>query len=712
MSNTLKLLHDLRRRRVFRLAGLYIVGAWIVIEVSSVFFPAWGIPDTALRYLFIAAALLFPVALVFSWIFDITGDGIVRTKAAVPGEEVDLALRRSDYTILAALAFVGVAVLAGSFQKIAEEVESTPLLDAVIERVENSIAVLPFSNLDTNPDTGYFSDGVTEEILHRLSATRALHVFGSTSSFAFRNSEESPAQISEQLGVEYLLHGSIRRDDNFVRITARLLDRQGLQIWSQSFDRKLEAIFVIQSEIASAVASQIVKEIVSTHGASSARATQNMEAYNLYLVGRAHTKARSEDWHAKSEEAFRGSIELDSDFAAAYAGLAYSLFIMRGYEEARWEEAIWSARKSIELDPNGAEGYAILGIIQANSGPEEYPNGVQNLQRAIELDPALSIAYNWLALTLQAVGRIEEGESIMEQGLAIDPLNPPIVANMASKYSNRGDFDRAERMVLRLTQLPEPPRLTDGTLFEIYFEWGRYADALAWYSGPFSAPAYEALGLTERVDEMLEAYAQEDPIGVMELELVALHSRGRHKEAWHNLDIFIQKYVDGYENVDPDYLGRALISQVLAGEYDTAISIFRSQTNEIPAVLVEEMFGRHGVDTQNALAFAYMKTGNSAKAREMLEYRHDKVLRLGHSTQPALLETLSLSQVLQGKDDDAYETLAKAVDNGWANYYRAIHDPRWGDTLTKPRFIELLRRVQDNLATQREIVMRRESGET
>ena len=101
---------------------------------------------------------------------------------------------------------------------------------------------------------GYFSDGVTEEILHRLSATRALHVFGSTSSFAFRNSEDSPARISEALGVEYLLHGSIRRDNNYVRITARLLDQQGLQVWSQSFDRKLEAIFVIQSEIASAVA--------------------------------------------------------------------------------------------------------------------------------------------------------------------------------------------------------------------------------------------------------------------------------------------------------------------------------------------------------------------------------------------------------------------------------------------------------------------------
>ena len=236
----MKLLHDLRRRRVFRLAGPYIVGAWIVIEVSSVFFPAWGIPDTALRFLFIAAALLFPVALVVSWVFDITSEGIVRTKAAVPGEDIDLALQRSDYVILAALAIVGLAVLGGSFQKIAEEIEPNPALDAAVHRVENSIPVLPFANLDTSPDTGYFSDGVTEEILHRLSATRALHVFGSTSSFAFRNSEDSPAQISEILGVEYLLHGSIRRDNNVVRITARLLDQNGLQVWSQTFDRKLE----------------------------------------------------------------------------------------------------------------------------------------------------------------------------------------------------------------------------------------------------------------------------------------------------------------------------------------------------------------------------------------------------------------------------------------------------------------------------------------
>ncbi len=196
----MKLLQELRRRRVFRLAGLYIVGAWVVIEVSSVFFPAWGIPDTALRYLFIAATVLFPVALVFAWVFDITPHGIVRTEPLDSTDNVDLSLRRSDYAILIALLTIGVVVLYSSFGKIQEEIGDSV---QALERRANSIAVLPFANLDTNPDTGYFSDGVTEEILHRLSTLGVVHVLASTSSFAFRDSDRSPAQISEALGVSY-----------------------------------------------------------------------------------------------------------------------------------------------------------------------------------------------------------------------------------------------------------------------------------------------------------------------------------------------------------------------------------------------------------------------------------------------------------------------------------------------------------------------------
>jgi hypothetical protein len=140
------------------MAGFYVVGAWLVIQVAEVFFPAWGLPETTLRFLIIATILCFPIALIFSWIFDITTSGIVKTEPADPGEIFDNSLKRGDYLILAALLAIGAAILFSSLQKIVEEVDDAV---AAAEKIDNSVAVLPFVNLDTNPDTGYFSDGVT-----------------------------------------------------------------------------------------------------------------------------------------------------------------------------------------------------------------------------------------------------------------------------------------------------------------------------------------------------------------------------------------------------------------------------------------------------------------------------------------------------------------------------------------------------------------------
>jgi len=146
---------------MFRLVGLYVVGAWVMIQVAEALFQAWGIPESAMRFVFIGAFLCFPIALVFGWIYDITSKGIVRTRAAGPDESVDISLKRTDHLILTAMLVVGIAVLAGSADKVMDENE-LPEGPAIVERLENSIAVLPFSNLDMNADTGYFSDGVTE----------------------------------------------------------------------------------------------------------------------------------------------------------------------------------------------------------------------------------------------------------------------------------------------------------------------------------------------------------------------------------------------------------------------------------------------------------------------------------------------------------------------------------------------------------------------
>jgi hypothetical protein len=194
----MKFWQDLRRRHVFRLIGFYIVGAWLVIQVASTFFPAWGIPDTALRYLIIAAVLCFPIAVVFSWFYDITADGIVRTVQSVDEGDLDYRLKRTDYMILSALAAVAITVIYGSVTKVQETTTEQPV---AVETAPNSIAVLPFSNYDDDPNTKYFSDGVTEEILHRLSEFAALKVMARTSSFAFADSDMTIPRISGLLGV-------------------------------------------------------------------------------------------------------------------------------------------------------------------------------------------------------------------------------------------------------------------------------------------------------------------------------------------------------------------------------------------------------------------------------------------------------------------------------------------------------------------------------
>ena len=330
----MKFWQDLRRRHVFRLIGLYIVGAWIVIQVASTFFPAWGIPDTALRYLIIAAVLCFPVAVVFSWFYDITAQGIVRTARAGDGDQTDYRLKPADYLILASLAVVSAAVLYDSVSKVRESTSEMPVAAAA---AENSIAVLPFSNYDSDPNTKYFSDGVTEEILHRLSEFNALHVLARTSSFAFADSELGVPRISEILGVRYLLQGSVRRDLDQVRITAQLIDNSGIQVWSQTFDRKLEGIFAIQSEIANAVARQLVSRI-APRSVIAARTTTSIDAYQEYLVGREYLYRRSPGWATAARNAFRQAIEKDPDYAPPYAGLAVTLQIGMPDSRDRLEE--------------------------------------------------------------------------------------------------------------------------------------------------------------------------------------------------------------------------------------------------------------------------------------------------------------------------------------------------------------------------------------
>jgi TolB-like protein/Flp pilus assembly protein TadD len=723
---------ELRRRKVFRTAGLYIVGAWLVIQVADILFPAWGLPETTIRYLFIAAAACFPVALVFGWFFDITPQGVTRTEPAGGSEIIDLKLKPLDYIVLFALFSIGAAILFGSLGKIQEEIESLPAAIGGIEVKANSIAVLPFAHLDADPETRYFSDGVTEEVLHRLSTLGALHVLASTSSFAFRNSDESLPNIIAKLGVRYVLQGSVRRDNGSVRVTARLIDSDGFQIWSDSFDRRLESIFVIQTEIASEVSSQIVNEIIPPQQLPSGRTTKNMDAYNAYLRGRAYFDKRTAGWKQEAESAFRQAIELDPGFAPPHAGLA-TLAVNSG-DMAQWEAARGHAEDALQLDPDLPLGHATLGLIRTVLGDPE--GGLKSLRRAIELDPSLGTAYQWIAMPLARLGLEEEGHAMAEKGLAIDPLNPILVSNIADRESRYGNFDRAEQLRLRLTMLPEKFHAAYRGLYKLYEEWGRYADAVeaakddlrfAYRHGAepgfvLLANAYAKLGLAEEADYWFERdraqWAGPEPA----LDRTLIMARcGRTLWLAEDLEE-ASRLVNSDGPYDKAYLlGYGGLLYLQAGRpaegvdwFERSIGLYL-QDRDMPSgerpdsidwqALADAWETGFALDLAGSLSHAYRELGRNPKADTALRFRQELYEEISHFDAPRHLEQNAATRVLSGDPGTALEHMERAVEVGWANYYEMVNDPVWAETIRAPEFQPLLEAAKQNVERQRAVIV-------
>ena len=719
---------ELRRRRVYRMAGFYVVGAWLVIQVADVFFPAWGLPETALRFLIIAAILCFPIALVFSWTFDITSSGIVKTEPADPGEVFDNSLKRTDHLVLVALLAIGAVIVFGSLQKIVEEVDDAV---AVAEKIANSVAVLPFVNLDTNPDTGYFSDGVTEEILHRLSSLKALHILSRTSSFAFRNSDEGPARISEILGVRYLLHGSVRRDNNFVRVTARLIDDTGYQVWSETFDRKLEGIFAIQSEIASTVASRIEREIIPPAELPAGRTTTNMGAYDAYLVGREFVSARTPGWDDNAIAAFENAIQLDENYAPPYAGLAVALTINNPDFEDVSEFILRTAETAIELDPGLADGHAALGLVLLNlaalTGDKEadLERAERSLRQALELDPSLSLAYTWLAVTLTEQGRREESLAVLEQGLLIDPLNPVSSYNMALHLKVLGvsGRERAEQMLLRLTHLPEPPWMAYTGLATLYDETGQLDTSIHWLkqfalasassgAGNHSAilaGRYEHLGLTEDADYWASDAMARTPQPAQRFLYKAIQGQIRGnlqgvQEELDKLHAALGTDVSGLQRWQAIVFARA---NIYVGNFDAGINVLESVFDLQSISEVDDLNFIFGLGAVHLLAYAYQQVGRHDEATELLSRLHDQldsyVVERKMDFGP-LHQLRALNSGLRGDFDAAADALEAAVKVGWLQYIWVMNNPAWAEIIADPRVARLLDDVKVELERQQSVV--------
>lgn len=712
---------ELRRRRVFRVAGLYIVGAWLALQVAGLFFPAWNIPDAALQYLLVAAIIGFPIALVFGWLYDVTPDGITRT-APADGSE-DLGLKRIDFLVLAALAGVAAIVIYSSVEKVREVTTESAIAS---EKPENSVAVLPFENLDSVDDTEYFSDGVTEEILHRLSAYDRIRVMGRTSSFAFKGSETPVAKISDILKVRYVLQGSVRRDGETVRVTANLVDERGFQIWSEVFDRKLENIFSIQAEIAATVAQSLVAEIVP-RGNRPGTTTTNTEAYQQYLIGRDHFNRRIAGWQEGARTAYEKAIQLDPDFAPPYAGLAIVTLLDSQASAEDQAERMTRAQELINtalaLDPESADAHAAQGLLFFYGIDTNFPAAESALERAIRLDPSLVFAYNWLATTQSSLGREDDARRTQDRALDIDPLNPIITGNASLRYSEVGDYRRALDILMPLMQAPEPAGNTYISIHMLHAGYGRYVEALDWAKqsalvytphgqtwGLFQlVVTYRSLGMIEESDYWLQRYLDlgRGPLSQLTTLGYVYKVDGRPELTKKTLDDYFDSHdidVLTLPVFTAEILGAMLIH---AGEYQRGIEITEAVVDRERLLSRTSGGGTQALDFMLMLVYAYQQVGRDDDASYLLDVAFEflqPVVDRNYAAHPKSLELLALTHALAGDEEAAADVFEVAVDTGWRNYSFVVHDPRWQGVLAHPRLKSPLAYVLADLERQRQRV--------
>jgi len=459
------LLAELKRRNVIRMAGLYLVGAWLITQVAGTILPMFGAPDWIARTVVILLAIGFVPALVFSWAFELTPAGLKRDSEVQPAESIaPQTARRLDRLLLAvmavALAYFAVDkfVLAPGRDAPTSPALATPNAAGVPAPVTSaidskSIAVLAFANMSADPDNEYFSDGVAEEILNALAKIEDLKVAGRTSSFYFKGRNEPLAAIGSALGVAHVLEGSVRKQGERLRISAKLLRvSDGVEMWTDTFDGTDADIFALQEKIAQQVTSELK---VALNAGQQARlidsGTASPEAYALYLRATDAFNRRAAAEFVGAISQLEQSIAIDPGFARAYSRMAALHALTPEYLgtdlDVSKETAQKLARRALELQTEFAEPHAVLGYVALLQ--KRLVSARAEFEQALAIDPNDPLANFWFAVTLFVGGYLEAGLAQIDRTLAIDPLLPNALTHRGRTMEWKGDLDGARRLLER-----------------------------------------------------------------------------------------------------------------------------------------------------------------------------------------------------------------------------------------------------------------------
>lgn len=729
---------ELKRRNVFRVGAAYLIAAWLVLQVLDLVLENIEAPAWIMQVILVFIALGFPIVLGFAWAFELTPEGVKRERDVDRSHSITTQTgRRLDRLIIVVLVIaVGVLLTDRFVLRTSAEADPAESVAASIPSSapsRRSIAVLPFANRSNAPDDAFFVDGIHDDILTHLAKISSLKVISRTSVMQYRDTEKPMRQIGDELDVATVMEGSVQRAGDRVRINVQLIDANTDEhLWAEVYDRALTVsnIFDIQTEMAKAIAAALRASLTSDEEIRLAqKPTENLEAYEAYLVGRQRMAERSIQGIADAKAQFIRAINLDPKFALAYVGVSDAIQLQVDYGGLSPAVVALEARpyvdKALELDPDLGEAYISLGSVFEYTGDHDAaekayirglelaPNYAQGhmwyglfqhfirgqpqkalarFKRAAVHDPLYIINLGNVSTGLQATGEYEESRAILEKMFDIAPGHTGTHAfNATDLWMVRGRLDLAFDSYLKALELdPNDPFIKVGIAM-LYVDLNDDRAASCWLDRASELNPDARFMMDERA--ILSAL-QNDPAAAM--QYARSSPEDTYGPFWVNFPLALLK---GYSMKDGRIEEAWQQYEDFFPQLISASSIDINRANFMAAVDVADIL------------LALNQQDDANRLLSDVEAYIEDVPRLGEFGQ---MVTDVRIATLRGDTKLALKLLQQAVDEGWRYRWRYFLE---ADTVLEPlrslpKFERVYEQIMSDMAAQRERVRARETLET
>lgn len=716
-------LDELKRRNVLRVAAAYALVAWILIESGSVLLPTFGAPEYVFKIYVLLIFGGFVISLVIAWVFEITPDG-VKLEKDLDRKHYKPPARNSANFVLIGLLIVALVVSISfnmSDLRNANAPHDSDLSDL-------TIAVLPFENRSTDPENGYFADGIQEDLLNRLAEIDSLHVISRTSANEYRNTTKNVSVIGEELGVATIVQGAVQRSGNKILVSVSLIDvRADKQIWAETYnkDASLQDIFELQTEISSQITSSLGAALTpADEQRLAAVPTENDEAYRLFVVGQVNLSQRRFDTVLKAREQFEQAVKLDPDYARAYSALAETIMVLyTNHQAINSDEARRLAGAALDnalrLDPDNANAYAVRGFIETSQWQRTRTGAgniraADNFRRALELNENLANAYTWFSLLRQDEGDVDGAIEMLTQALEVDPRSRTPLVNLSDLYALKGENEASTDLLMRAIEYFPGWELPVRRLSQHLQKLGRLDEAIAWaaedarvsddpLAGSYALNIFRLFGDSEAITAFMADFPTDHPVSPFGIGLEKF-VRDDYQGALDTLAT-IQADVIGIQSRVYPLMVRAAI---LLEDYERAREILLMES---PTLFADRanVVNRFNLASAVMLAFVEQRLGNSDAANRLLEQAltiSATVPRVG-SAGHGIRDVQVLA--LQGHTSAALDRLEGAIAEGFVSvmpfdFWTIDADPLIASLRSEPRFLEMRAEVEARIDAMRQTV--------